>query len=67
MKDMIAFINDCKSAKAVKIFKQSISNLKNRHLIWRPEIRSKETPELIDHVTLRFPHFNADLFQKQLL
>lgn len=67
VKDMISFIYDCKSTQGIRISQQSISNLKGRQLIWRPVMDSNETREFVQHIKLRFPYFNDDLFFKRFL
>ena len=63
-KDLIKFINGMESTNDIKVTVQSISNLKNRRLIWRPVPKNEVTIKIINELKLKIPHFNVELFMK---
>lgn len=63
----MSFIYDFESTKGikftkVKISEQSISNLKNRRLIWRPVPRNDENLKFVEYIKERLPHFRVEEF-----
>ena len=58
--DIIDFIKGYKENK--KITKQSISNLKNRKLIFKSVPRTPETLDFVEYVKKTFENFDVDSF-----
>lgn len=63
-KDLINFINGIVSTKEIKLTVKSISNLKNRRLIWKQVPRTKETELITNAIKSHLPYFRDDLFFK---
>jgi hypothetical protein len=65
--DLIKFIHGISSTnqiKSLKISKQSVSNLKNRRMIWRPVERTITTEAVVEQIKFKLPHFKDELFLK---
>lgn len=58
--ELIEFIKSFDSS--IKLTKQSISNLKNRKMIFKTVPRTKETMKFIDFVKEKYPDFDEDSF-----
>jgi hypothetical protein len=73
--EIISFISEFDSSKEfnfngknkIKISRQSISNLKNRKLIWRPVPWTPETETFANYIKSKIPHFNKDEFLRRIL
>lgn len=50
--------------KDFKISKQSLSNLKNRPLLWIPVPKTKETERFVRYIQIKFPLFESSLIYK---
>jgi hypothetical protein len=66
-RELMSFIYDFESTKGiklsnVKLSEQSISNLKNRRLIWRPVPQNEENLKFVEYIKERLPHFKSEEF-----
>jgi len=52
------------STKDIKLTVKSISNLKNRRLIWKQVPRTIETELITKAIKAKLPYFKDDLFLK---
>ena len=64
MRDLITFIYGHKPTKGVKISMSSISNLKNRKLVWKPVPNTDENLAFAEYIHHHLPHFQKDKFLK---
>jgi hypothetical protein len=66
IKDIIAFIYGHQPTKAVKITMSSISNLKNRKLVWKPVPNTDENIAFVEYIKFHYPDFESEKFLKYM-